>query len=250
MRTIGLRVYADGHVYQPAAQPAAALTGLMTRYAELPQLAVDGQGTIWLVFRHWTIQRPTEMYHVYAMKLTDQGWSTPLRLADSSGQNTQWTSIARLPDGKLAVAYASDGRSPENLPKDQVHALIYSRAHGHVGSRRRLAGTQARDRHPHGRRHLPEAGPPPNDRGRQNLHADGGRLPPAHRYPRPQRRGCLGHGYLPLRLRCRTIGLHGPGRPQRGQRRPLARWPARLPVVVDAKGGRSVHLPPHVHRRV
>ena len=57
-------------LHQPAAQPATAMSGLMTRYAELPQLAVDGQGTPWLVFRHWTIQQPTEMFHVYAMKLT------------------------------------------------------------------------------------------------------------------------------------------------------------------------------------
>ena len=125
VRTIGVRVYADGALWQPI-QPGTAMSGYMTQYAELPQLAFDGQGTPWLIFRHWSIQRPSEMFHFYAMKLTAQGWSTPWRLADSSGQNTQWTSIARTPEGKLAVLYASDGRSPENLPKDQIHALIYS----------------------------------------------------------------------------------------------------------------------------
>jgi len=125
-RSIALRVYANGKLYEPEHQPAGVMTGAMTRYAELPQLATDGNGTIWLVFRHWTIFHPTEMYYVYAMKLTDDGWTLPWRLARSSGRNTQWASIARQWNGSLAVAFSSDERAPDNLPKDQIHSLIYS----------------------------------------------------------------------------------------------------------------------------
>jgi len=125
-RTIAARVYANGTVHDPAAQPAAAFSGAMTRYAELPQLATDGRGGLWMIFRHWTIKRPTEMFHVYATKLTAEGWSTPWKLANSSGRNSQWTSPAPVPGGGLCVAYASDGRAPDNLPKDQIHSLIYS----------------------------------------------------------------------------------------------------------------------------
>ncbi|HID75585.1 MAG TPA: hypothetical protein EYP56_06260 [Planctomycetaceae bacterium] len=125
-RSISLRVYAQGQLWEPAAQPRQVMTGMMQRYAELPQLAVDGRGTLWLVFRHWTIRKPTEMFHIYATRLDEEGWTTPWRLADSSGRNTQWVSLARRPDGSLLVAYASDGRAPDNLPKDQVHALVYT----------------------------------------------------------------------------------------------------------------------------
>lgn len=125
-RAIGLRVYDDGVLNDPAMQPMSMATGFMKRFAELPQLATDGSGTLWLVFRHWTVQRPTEMFDVYATKLTDEGWSMPWRLAASSGRNSQWAGIARNADGDLAVTYASDGRAPDNLPKDQVRALTYS----------------------------------------------------------------------------------------------------------------------------
>jgi hypothetical protein len=125
-RSIRLRVCVDGTVYDPTPQPQTAMTGPMQQFAELPQLATDGNGTLWLVFRHWTIRQPTEMFHVYATKLTADGWATPWRLANSSGRNSQWAGIARSPDGNLLAAYASDGRAPDNLPKDQIRALVYT----------------------------------------------------------------------------------------------------------------------------
>jgi hypothetical protein len=125
-RTLGLRVVVDGKVSNPDKHPGAAFTGMMRRYAELPQLAVDGEGTLWLVFRHWSIHRPTEMFQEYATRLDADGWATPWLLGNSSGRNSQWTSIARQSDGSLLAAYASDGRAPDKLPTDQVHALTYS----------------------------------------------------------------------------------------------------------------------------
>ncbi|MEW6359106.1 MAG: hypothetical protein AB1696_22420 [Planctomycetota bacterium] len=125
-RTIGVRVYADGRVLDPKIDFAKLQTGRMERYIELPQLATDGAGTVWMVFRHWTEPRPTEIYHVYATRLTPDGWSLPWRFKSSSGRNTQWADIAPAPDGSLRVVFASDLRSPDNLPKDQFHALVYS----------------------------------------------------------------------------------------------------------------------------
>ncbi|NOZ19603.1 MAG: hypothetical protein GXP25_00780, partial [Planctomycetes bacterium] len=124
-RSIGMRVYADGRVMDPKIDFAKLRTGRMARYAELPQLATDGAGTLWMVFRHWTEPRPTEIYHIYVTKLTPDGWSMPWRFKNSSGRNTQWADIAAGPDGALKVAFASDLRSPDNLPKDQIHALVY-----------------------------------------------------------------------------------------------------------------------------
>jgi len=124
-RTIRMRVFDGQKLSDPAAKVATIFTGRMSRYAELPHLTVDGVGTLWLVFRHWTISKPTEMYHEYVAKLTKDGWVGPWQLASSAGRNTQWADAAIGPDGTAQVAYASDLRAPDNLPKDQARALTY-----------------------------------------------------------------------------------------------------------------------------
>jgi hypothetical protein len=125
-RALGLRVFANGRVQKPSADLAPILTGRMTRYAELPHLAIDGAGALWMVFRHWTAAKPNEIYHFYATRLSGGAWSTPWRLASSSGHNSQHASIARGPSGALSVAWSSDGRSETVVPTDQGHALHYN----------------------------------------------------------------------------------------------------------------------------
>jgi hypothetical protein len=125
-RSLGLRVWAGGRLHEPQADIRKILTGRMTRYAELPQLAVDGAGALWMVFRHWTLTQPHEIYHFYATRLGAGGWTVPVRLNESSGQNTQHAGLTTGTDGALRVIYSSDGRSPSNLPKDQTHALHYN----------------------------------------------------------------------------------------------------------------------------
>ena len=125
-RGLGLRVYANGRVQEPSARLAPILTGRMSRYAELPQLSIDGSGALWMVFRHWTLSQPNEIYHFYATKLSGAEWATPWRFASSSGHNSQHAAVALNPQGSLGVAYASDGRSAEVKPTDQMHALHYN----------------------------------------------------------------------------------------------------------------------------
>ena len=125
-RGLGLRVYANGRVSEPEADIRAILTGRMTQFAELPVLAFDGAGAMWVVFRHWTILKPHEMYHVYATRLGGDGWTTPVVMANSSGRNTQRTAVATASDGTVQLAFSSDLRSPENLPTSQTHALHYN----------------------------------------------------------------------------------------------------------------------------
>ena len=125
-RGLGLRVYANGRVSEPAADIREVLTGRMSRFAELPTVAVDGGGSIWLVFRHWTIRKPHEMFHAYATRLGKRGWTTPVLLENSAGRNTQRTPVTRAPDGRLQLAFASDLRSPDNLPRTPTHALHYN----------------------------------------------------------------------------------------------------------------------------
>ncbi len=125
-RGLGLRAFANGRVFEPAAAIHDVLTGRMSRFAELPTVAFDGGGSLWMIFRHWTIRKPHEMYHVYASRLDAEGWTKPVLLQNSAGRNTQRTAVATAGDGKLHAAFSSDLRSPENLPKHQMHALHYN----------------------------------------------------------------------------------------------------------------------------
>ena len=125
-RGLGVRVYSNGRVLEPTADIREILTGRMSRFAELPSIAIDGGGSVWVVFRHWTILTPHEMFHVYATRLGEQGWTTPVLMENSSGRNTQRTAVDTGRKGALHLAYASDLRSPENLPTDQMHALHYN----------------------------------------------------------------------------------------------------------------------------
>ena len=124
-RSIGLRVWAHGRLQQPAADVSQVLSGGMTRYAALPHLAFDGNGALWLVFRHWTLSEPVTAHQFFATHLSGGKWSLPSRLSRSSGRATQFASLARTRGGRIVVAYAGDGRSADNVPTEQLHALHY-----------------------------------------------------------------------------------------------------------------------------
>ncbi|MDQ2899679.1 MAG: hypothetical protein M3Y07_07740, partial [Acidobacteriota bacterium] len=79
-RKIGMRVYANGRVRETSADVSSVFTGRMQRYAELPNLETDASGAMWLVFRHWTLPKPHEIYHFYATHLSGGKWSVPVRL--------------------------------------------------------------------------------------------------------------------------------------------------------------------------
>ncbi len=125
-RGLGVRVYSNGRISEPASDLAEVLTGRMSRFAELPTVAIDGGGSVWIVFRHWTLRKPHEMFHVYATRLSDSGWTVPVLLENSAGRNTQRTPVGRAPDGSLHLAFSSDLRSPDNLPPTPTHALHYN----------------------------------------------------------------------------------------------------------------------------
>ncbi len=124
-RRLGLRLWANGRLENPVTNLDAILAGPAQQYTELPHLGFDSSGGLWMVFRHWTEKQPHEIYHFYATRLAGDGWSRPYQLSQSSGQNSQRASLALGPNGGITVAYSSDGRSPANLPKDQMHALHY-----------------------------------------------------------------------------------------------------------------------------
>jgi hypothetical protein len=124
-RSLGIRAFSNGRIQEPSAKPDVHFTGRMTRYAELPHLALDGNGSLVMVFRHWTGTQPAEIFDFYAVRLEGNAWSEPYKLDNSSGQNSQTASLAANPQGGVTVAYVSDGRSPSVRPKEQMHSLHY-----------------------------------------------------------------------------------------------------------------------------
>ncbi|MCZ2146882.1 MAG: hypothetical protein LC126_03805 [Bryobacterales bacterium] len=125
-RTPGMRVYAGGRVEEVMNGVARKFSGRMQRYAELPHLVFDQKGALCLVFRHWTGTKPNEICHFYVTRLSGGEWLEPYRLASSSGRNSQHASLALKPGGGVTIGYSSDGRSPTNVPRDQMHALHYN----------------------------------------------------------------------------------------------------------------------------
>ncbi|MCC6340979.1 MAG: hypothetical protein IT166_02205 [Bryobacterales bacterium] len=125
-RVLGMRVYAGGRVEEVMNAVARKFSGRMRRYAELPHLLFDQKGALCLVFRHWTGTKPNEIYHFYVTRLSGGEWVEPYQLASSSGRNSQHASLALKPGGGVTIGYSSDGRSPSNVPKDQMHALHYN----------------------------------------------------------------------------------------------------------------------------
>ncbi|MBL8176777.1 MAG: DUF3604 domain-containing protein [Bryobacterales bacterium] len=125
-RGLGLRVVSAGAVQEVSPAVSGKFSGRMLRYAELPHLAFDGSGSLVLVFRHWTETRPREIFHFYVTRLSGGEWQQPYQIASSAGHNSQQASLARLPGGGIAIGYASDGRTPEVVPTDVLHALHYN----------------------------------------------------------------------------------------------------------------------------
>lgn len=109
-RTLGVRVLDGNKILKPA-DDFSRFGPPLDQFAELPRLAFDGSGTLWLVFRHWTQRKPTEIYEEFASQLEAGGWSLPYRLAGPAGRNTQHPAVCRAADGSLLVAVAGDGRS-------------------------------------------------------------------------------------------------------------------------------------------
>lgn len=124
-RQIQMRVVDQGLVYDPAADLQKVMVGRLARFAELPHLMFDNEGALWMVFRHWTFAKPHEIYHFYATQLAANGWTTPVRLGNSSGRNTQHPGLALGPQGPVRLVYSSDGRARGVKPKDAKHALPY-----------------------------------------------------------------------------------------------------------------------------
>ena len=123
-RTLGVRQLVGDEV-RALPNAFAAFGPPMDQFAERPEVKVDGKGTPWLVFRHWTQRKPTEIFEEYAARLGANGFELPFKIDGPTGRNSQDPGVAVLPDGGLLLACAGDGRAPGMKYDDQVESPSY-----------------------------------------------------------------------------------------------------------------------------
>lgn len=140
-RSLRVAVYDHGKVLAAPAVSDALPAGERQSQNAMASLAADREGRLWLRFRHqklagggvngrryWTEQVTT---------LTEKGWKPASELAASAGRISVFSRILPLADGTLAVAYSSDGRTPDNFHqpiRDQVLVAMVPKPEGRPGS--------------------------------------------------------------------------------------------------------------------
>ncbi|HEV3262726.1 MAG TPA: hypothetical protein VG013_38175, partial [Gemmataceae bacterium] len=117
-RRIRVRCLIDGRWHEPARDFQTMLPPDMKEYNELPQLQPDGEGRMWLAFRHRTCRHPRQdgwavqgRWDSYATAYLGDRWLAPVPLPHSGGRNDMRASSQRDRDGHVYFAYASDNRA-------------------------------------------------------------------------------------------------------------------------------------------
>ena len=122
-RRLGLRVVAGGKVMQPAVALPQKLTKLhpekvnhseldeVKRFYELPHLARDGAGRLWLLFRlnrqgYTGHPKKGVNWEFYATTFVDGKWLEPVLLPLSTGRQNQGISTVVAGDGRLQLAWS------------------------------------------------------------------------------------------------------------------------------------------------
>jgi len=117
--------YAGGKLRRPAANFMDSLPKPFGKFVEYPQIAIDGAGRVWLIWRasnenqvfyHNPKQRAGQkwaLWHLFASQYDGARWSEPVMLDRSNGRQDVRVDVARDPEGELLVVYAADGRRRE-----------------------------------------------------------------------------------------------------------------------------------------
>ncbi len=137
-RRLELRIYQNGRVLRPTAplpqqlppSPLVAIergpTSKPSRFYELPHLARDGKGRVWLLFRlcrQGYCAHPMQgaVWEIYATTYTASGWLEPILLPRSRGRQNQRVACAVGADGILKCAWSDGNRFASVNRKYCVH---------------------------------------------------------------------------------------------------------------------------------
>lgn len=150
-RGIDVACWSGGRLHRPEADLAKSLPDGFRKHSEYPQVAVDGVGRLWVVFRYQNRVAPQilggrgraqsyGMWHEFATQLTQDGWGAPILLAHSNGRQDIRAEVANGRDGELLACYATDGRTREfpYKPVDYDLTLVSLAGFGRAASEPRL----------------------------------------------------------------------------------------------------------------
>ncbi|MEO7142605.1 MAG: DUF3604 domain-containing protein, partial [Bryobacteraceae bacterium] len=132
-RAIGVAVYADGVWRQPAADINSSLPAGLHNYDDLPMLAPDGGGRMWLFFRHRFAKFrdvPSDApahraaWEIYGSFYEGGAWSTPVRVPLSQGRTDMRAGFATDSRGRIFAAWPMDHRDFDQFLFQ--HADVYA----------------------------------------------------------------------------------------------------------------------------
>lgn len=106
-RNVRLRILRNGRIEKLTGTAALALPDKFRDKSEMPLLAVDGRGVVWLLFRHLTGRG---VWKVMGTFLSDVGWATPRPMPDGAGGQNVSMAGSLNDGGDLVVVWPSDAR--------------------------------------------------------------------------------------------------------------------------------------------
>jgi hypothetical protein len=126
-RKIRIKCLVEGKWLEPAADFQNVLPVALKEYNELPQLQDDGDGRMWLAFRHRTARMPRAdgwaaqgRWDSFATAFLGDRWLPAVELPQSTGRLNMRVSSQRDRAGNVYFAYASDHRAwvpPAGAPR-------------------------------------------------------------------------------------------------------------------------------------
>ena len=121
MRQIGVKVFAGGAAKEPVGEVKDAMPQGERQYLHGPLLTVDAQGRVWLAFHHRGAvegpganqqQRVRNYWEAYVTHYEGSAWAPAVALPDSWTRISAVQSIAPASDGRMWLAWNTDGRKP------------------------------------------------------------------------------------------------------------------------------------------
>ena len=128
-RSLGVGVYSGGRLQHPTTDINTALPAELQGYNDLPALQRDGQGRMWLFFRHRLLcARDTPdftpahraAWQIYGTAYVGDSWAEPLHLPFSRGRQDMRWGVSQAGDGAMFAAWPTDNRDAEQFVFDRT----------------------------------------------------------------------------------------------------------------------------------
>ncbi|MGA1875080.1 MAG: hypothetical protein ACMUIA_05705 [bacterium] len=109
-RSITLRCYKNGFVFEPATDFYRDLPFPLRQHAELPHLFIDDKKRLCVFFHNYVASPPHGIWRIYGMYYQGNEWSQPILLPHYTWKNVASVSTCGDDSGNVWVAWGSDNR--------------------------------------------------------------------------------------------------------------------------------------------